>query len=171
MGCHTWMHKKCTEDFETIKNKVLECINKEINMNDTDFINSLQTQEDKDYWIIECERIRTWYKYLLRFFDKFSNSTIYKILENNLKDEFERSYEYDENTGNLYINLAGPNLTPIEEWFHDSFRIGNYPEDKLYSLKETLDFIKLKGNEIYKKDLISLKKFWDNHPDGMIRFG
>lgn len=56
---------------------------------------------------------------------------------------------------------------------HDLFRIGNYTDDKLLSLKQTLDFIDK------NKDIISfsenweieLKEFWDKYPNGVIEFG
>jgi len=64
--------------------------------------------------------------------------------------------------------------------FHDMFRVGDYPDDSLFSYQECLDFIKRyedKYNttiEIWKRDGAiknSLQEFWDKYPDGMIRFG
>lgn len=52
---------------------------------------------------------------------------------------------------------------------HDLFRVGNYPETMLFSLQETLDFIKERSIE--EVDMIQLFRFWNEYPDGMICFG
>jgi len=67
-----------------------------------------------------------------------------------------------------YIN----NIFYINSEYHDVFRIGDYPEDVLYSYEECLEYIKqyeLKHNIIV--DVYRLKEFWDKYPDGIITFG
>lgn len=56
---------------------------------------------------------------------------------------------------------------------HNLFRVRNYPEDKLLSLKETLDFIeKNKDSVTFDYDWEArLIAFWDKNPDGVIEFG
>ena len=62
---------------------------------------------------------------------------------------------------------------------HDIFRIGKYRSDRLFSMEETLNFIKKNKDEILhyhhmvegKDWKQNLEKFWNQYPDGMISFG
>jgi len=69
---------------------------------------------------------------------------------------------------------------------HDTFRVDDYPEIKLFSLQETLDFLEKNDDkirytssifdktdrEVLKQRAIErLKDFWEKNPDGMIDFG
>lgn len=60
-----------------------------------------------------------------------------------------------------------------DELPHDLFRKYGYPEIRLFSLEETLSYIHDKDNECFIYDYTeeSLKKFWEEYPDGMIEFG
>jgi hypothetical protein len=57
---------------------------------------------------------------------------------------------------------------------HNLFRVGSFPDDKLLSLQQTMEFI-----EQNKDDYIlfsenwedRLKEFWAKNPDGVIEFG
>jgi len=71
--------------------------------------------------------------------------------------------EYIEGKG-LYIEDTG---------FHDVFRKYGYPENKLFSLKETLEYINNPENNctIYENTIERLEDFWINYPDGFIEFG
>jgi hypothetical protein len=56
---------------------------------------------------------------------------------------------------------------------HNLFRIRNYPNDKLLSLEQTMEFIekhkeRISFSEDWEEELI---KFWSKHPDGVIEFG
>jgi len=57
--------------------------------------------------------------------------------------------------------------------YHDLFRKSGYPEIKLYSLKETMDYINDKENHCRVFDYTNerLEKFWEECPDGAIEFG
>jgi hypothetical protein len=57
--------------------------------------------------------------------------------------------------------------------YHAVFRCYNYPEDILYSLKETLTFINNPINEVkvFENTFIKLKEFWERYPTGIIKFG
>jgi hypothetical protein len=66
--------------------------------------------------------------------------------------------------GNLYDDVDG---------YHDIFRKYGYPEDRLFSLEETLEYINDPKNDCdtYDKTIELLTKFWFEYPDGMITFG
>lgn len=78
-------------------------------------------------------------------------------------DIFEEDWQ-DAHIEEKYIDIDTP---------HNLFRIGGYPEDKLLSLKQTMEFIEK------NKQLITftenwednLKEFWSRNPDGIIEFG
>jgi hypothetical protein len=56
---------------------------------------------------------------------------------------------------------------------HDLFRKYGYPETKLFSLQETLDYINDPNNECqtFEYTESGLRKFWRYYPNGMISFG
>lgn len=66
--------------------------------------------------------------------------------------------------GSLYAEVDG---------YHDLFRKYGYPEDRLFSLEETLDYINDPKNECqtYDQTIEWLTKFWTENPEGMITFG
>jgi len=79
-----------------------------------------------------------------------------------------------------HLNFVYNNIPYIEcEDFHDTFRVGNYPEDILLSYEDTMKFIEHKVFEGYSITLfenkftgrIRLEEFWEKYPDGMIKFG
>lgn len=56
--------------------------------------------------------------------------------------------------------------------YHDVFRVAWKHQDVvLFSLEETLAFIKKEGLEMSEFGERKLKEFWDKYPDGRIDFG
>ena len=55
---------------------------------------------------------------------------------------------------------------------HDLFRIGGYPDDKLLSLEQTMEFIERNKERMSFSENweIKLKEFWSKNPDGVIEF-
>lgn len=62
-----------------------------------------------------------------------------------------------------------PNSIHEVDYYHDLFRVHNYPNDRLFSLEETIAFIK--KNDVKEVMWDDLKEFWSVYPDGMIMFG
>lgn len=66
-------------------------------------------------------------------------------------------------------------------WFkecgsHDIFRIWGYPETALLSEEDTIKFCEQFKSEnpemvLTDKEYEKIKRFWNNHPNGLIRFG
>ena len=56
---------------------------------------------------------------------------------------------------------------------HDLFRIGGYPDDKLLSLQQTMQFIERNKERMSFSENWEdrLKEFWSKNPDGVIEFG
>jgi len=169
MGCHTWFYKKVDVNYEEVKAKVIVHYEEEISLLDKMINESL----DKD---------------LLEVYPEFTieyglkNKPIIErklsIIRKNLcKEAVCRRYRHEDNLTD-YINGKGF-YTTKNDMQHDLFRIGNYPEDKLFSLTETLDFIEKNKdkihsyyfNKVQNKDYKQqLEEFWKTYPDGMIRF-
>lgn len=158
MGCHTWCARK--------ENRTIE--------------------EARRLWIYERE--------------KFIESWIEMI--NNPEDECRQAYpewtqEYMEHTLKIYerqlrmvkkglCNVAVMNQQPEHSYyiegkgffidckdFGNQFRIGGYPEDKIFSKEECLEFIERNKDKIqfYEKTYEKLDEFWNRYPDGYMHFG
>ena len=53
----------------------------------------------------------------------------------------------------------------------DAFMAGKYPDTKLTSYDETIEFCKNDGIVLDDHQVASLRKFWDENPIGLIKFG
>ncbi len=177
MGCHTWFYKKLNPQptFEEVKQSVIESLNDEI-----DFCHQLVDSRD------------TIDKDLLEAYPEWTPEYGYeheKEYQEHLQNVLS-AIELDDFMINAYsIHNLFHHLEYAEDkgWFaasgnlpHDIFRIGNYPEDRLFSLEDTARFIfknrhKIYGyyyNEFQEKDWREqIRDFWAQNPDGMIEFG
>jgi hypothetical protein len=166
MGCHTWFYKKIdTPPYEEMKKFVIDTYNRSINDltcwidNPTD-VEYLEMFEAYPEWTIEF--ITTWRdtdKRRVRMIeaDLCKQAVMNKFCMNG--DKLTEFYN-----GNLYDDVDG---------YHDIFRKYGYPEDRLFSLEETLEYINDPKNDCdtYDKTIELLTKFWFEYPDGMITFG
>lgn len=165
MGCHTWFYKKVNLPLEECKKKVLNNFEKYVSWKIQDInISEYESDENIHISIKNTNRIISWIK------KGWIKEACYKLLD-------DVGY-YDNKTKIYYINN--------DELPHDIFRIGDYPEIKLFSLQETLDFLEKNDDkirytssifdktdrEVLKQRAIErLKDFWEKNPDGMIDFG
>ena len=159
MGCHTWFYRKIERTQEEAKQSCLQNLKRSRNLawkiykNPTSYygINWETTKEEQLYYI----------KYLNRQIRMVSNNLCSRAVWDRQNDE--DLTEYIEGKG-LYIEDTG---------FHDVFRKYGYPDDKLFSLQETLNYINNPENACvtYDKTFERLNEFWNKYPDGMIEFG
>lgn len=86
-----------------------------------------------------------------------------KVKENEKADD-TCAFSEEKYGDDRYTNIDTP---------HDLFRIGGYPDDKLLSLQQTMEFIELNKERIsFGEDWEErLKEFWSKNPDGVIEFG
>ena len=167
MGCHTWFYDKIsTPSPSEIRGLVVAKIDWEI-----EFLERLI--EDRDSfepellaafpeWTSEYAKEKTPEWFILR--ESVSNKTMPE----------EVLYEY-------YAEWSDEHIVWVEDlgWFqevddyHDLFRQYDYSSVRLYSLPETLEYIKNPDNRCLVFDTTHnyLKEFWDAHPNGMIQFG
>lgn len=168
MGCHTWFYKRLEVQptYEEIREKYLEHLSKEIRSREKYLSgknHELGDILDEIYSQYEKAEIEKEIAILNRIRRRVENrtcklATIKHACWDNVVD-----YEYSEHTNAFYIEAS----------YHDIFRIGTYPDNELNSLEETLDFIDFYKTKIslYPDSLEYLHRFWNEHPDGMIRFG
>jgi hypothetical protein len=164
MGCHTWFYKKIAPQptYNEVKENVLKHLKKNIDFYDRMIIGDIDADLLEAYpeWTAEYG-IK--YKSILERQIKFVEKDLcYNALYNRYNSDI---------TSKLTINING--ILYIETDYHDVFRKYNYPTDKLFSLKETLEYIEKYKDEIYiyEDTFEILEQFWLEYPDGVIKFG
>lgn len=159
MGCHTWFYRKIERTQEEAKQSCIEYLKYARNLawkihrkpNGYFGIDWNSTKEEQLRYV----------RLLNRQIRMVSNNLCQKAVWNKQNDE--DLVEYFEGKG-LYIEDTG---------FHDLFRKYDYPDDVLFSIKDTLDYIKNKENDctVYENTIERLNEFWSKYPDGAILFG
>ncbi len=157
MGCHTWFYKKSSLTLEQAKEKLIKRQQKIIDeYKNMKFIDYAKLLVDFPYMYDSKERLIELYQRRIK-----------RIQNPNIKEEtiYFHLDEGDYIEGKGYYTDAG---------FHDLFRIGGYPEVCLFSLDQTLEYIKIYEKKYNCKiDVMMdlLQEFWNKYPDGMINFG
>lgn len=185
MGCHTWFYKKIQDpSSEEINATVKDRCEKEL-----EFLDKLINRRNEiDEELLECypEWTPEWATVMKDAWNK-----IYHFVDGgelNIKELpeafnafFDEGMSRDSILAFLY-EMWTPELTNFVEgkgWFedtdefHDVFRKYGYPDDMLFSLQETLDYIANPDNECttYEWTNRRLNEFWEKYPNGMIQFG
>ena len=165
MGCHTWAYKRIeSPSFEKMKDFVLK-IYKDSSDNLQKWIDNPQDEEYLDMF----KHYKEWTIDYIKYWQETDKRRI-RLIENGFcKQAIVNKYcSYSDGliecyNGNFYKEIG----------FHDMFRKYGYPDDKLFSLKETLDYINNPLNKciINDKTFEWLDEFWNKYPDGMIEFG
>ena len=166
MGCHTWFYKKIDVTYDTAKKSLIKSLNEDIE--------TLTRWRDNP----TGDDLAFLKQYYVDFtWDSLNNDI--DIRKRKLKF-VEGGYckvavmnKYADGLSIIHYEKERGHFKAIRE-YHDIFRIGNYPKDKLFSLEETLEFIEKNRDNIhfcnddYKQ---YLENFWKDHPYGMIDFG
>jgi hypothetical protein len=175
MGCHTWFYEKIDSPVD-IREFVLLKINENL-----DFFNKLIHRRD----LIDQELLDAYPEwtedYGLEQTEIWKNLLGYLNGEEELPVEFANEIKIVEDIWEELYLMFHTDLIVYENgnWykssdsFHDIFRKYGYPDDKLFSLEETMDYINDSTNNCNTSENTEkwLKEFWDKHPDGMINFG
>lgn len=157
MGCHTWFYKPSTKSTVEIKSIAINNIEEHIlyysNESNRVKINKLcRDQWSKHEW----DKCLAFYKRWLRRIQldiPLWNVAIYYYL-------FHKDTYYKNGIFYEYTNLL-----------HDVFCVDDYPDDKLTSIQETLNFIKSRHILLDSNQLDILKEFFNTEPKGgLIRF-
>ena len=127
MGCHTWFYRKIERTQEQAKQNCLKGLLKSEKLN-------LSILNDRNYNGIDWSE---WTDDMLLNQDATLKRQI-RMVENNFCQRAIWNYQDDENLTEyidgkgLYIGYTG---------FHDVFRRGGYPEDRLFSYEETIKYL------------------------------
>ena len=157
MGCHTWCYKKIDSPKEALAAKMKQVILTELDQ---------QIPKMLDDTTNTPEHIESLYtvKELLEIY-------LYNLEEDELTDE-EFYDMYTRLTEDVVHWVPGRGLfISTNEMPHDIFRTRNYPEDCLFSLEETRQWMREHECEVHEWTDAELSAFWKNFPDGMIAFG
>jgi len=152
MGCHTWFYKKSNLSVKDAQLKAINLLsyyNKSANFLLKENRYNDFTKEQLENWIKSNNRLLKWIN------NDWITTGCYRILSDGI---------YLKSKDTYYVDAEA----------HDLFRIGGYPNDKLFSLEETLLFIENNKENIGKIDDFCyqlLSEFWQENPDGMINFG
>jgi len=162
MGCHTWLHKKVDLPLEEAKQKLIQVYQEAI----TEFTN-MSEYNFKTFDMSENYRCK---EDLIELFQRF----IKCIQKPTIKPE--TVYRRLSLMGDKVAYYNGESFFEYceEDFSGNPFRIGDYPDDCLYSLEETLNFIKRYEEQnscTVEVSMECLKDFWNKYPDGMINFG
>jgi hypothetical protein len=160
MGCHTWFYKKINHSYNEVKENVINKLNK-----------SLQFYDRMCDGLLDPDLMEAYPEWTPKYGFKYK-SIIERQIQIVTKDLCKRAiYNRYTSNNNLTVYVNG-NLYE-ETDYHDIFRKYNYPEDHLYSLQETLDYIQKYKDEItiYDWTFNRLEQFWNQHPNGLIKFG
>lgn len=88
------------------------------------------------------------------------------MVSNNLCQKAVWNYQDDEEITEFIDNKG---LYIADTGFHDVFRKYDYPNDILFSLDESLEYIN--SCDVFEDTVGRLKEFWSKYPNGMINFG
>lgn len=159
MGCHTWFYRKIERAQEEAKQSCLSTLKRNRDLA-WKIYKRPQTFLGIDWNTTKEEQLKS---------IKIYNRQI-KAVSNNYCQRAVWNYQRDDN---LTEYVDGKGLYIEDTGFHDTFRRGGYPDDKLFSLAETLKYINNPENkcQVYENTIESLEDFWSKYPDGMIKFG
>ena len=161
MGCHTWFYKKVNRSIEEAREKCIQTKRRHLDLNKAIIA-------DKNHGGID------WNEY-----DEDTNSNDndrrfnVEVLERQIKlieaGKCDRAVFNQQPELSMYID--GKGFFVDNKDYHDLFRKGGYPDDILWSLEETLEYIKEHSCSMYDWTEEKLKEFWSECPDGFIKFG
>ena len=167
MGCHTWFYRKVEIDYETAKSSLIKRYSEEINLCQK----WIDNPTDPEY--LEMVKVYTDWTIDNLMYDVEVTKRRLRLVEGGYcKLAVMHKYQTGLTAVYRYVNNIGM-FKSLNE-FHDIFRIHNYPEDQLFSLIDTLQFIEDHKAEItyhcqnWESELLI---FWNKYPDGMITFG
>lgn len=172
MGCHTWF----SVPYITDKEKIKELAKEEI-CNDgytSDFVKMYLYAIDNELMDVCCElAINAINRADTHYHLNYDND----IINMDVADYALMIYNVEHGTLlEKYVDSKKIESLRLDYW-HDTFRIGGYPEVYLHSMAEVLDFInKYEIEHSTKIDFsrdaqLNVMKFFEKYPDGNIHFG
>ena len=157
MGCHTWFRRPLTEDeFELMKEYA-----------PTDIYNLTGNREELEELGLYNESL---YKSLMKSYNE------------NLPCVYGK-YWWQYGYGGFNPKLADGENNYISEvhgeaglfldvlYYHDVFRVSNYPRKVIHNKRELRRFMRKRYYELSKEQLSNISEFFRKYPGGVITFG
>lgn len=173
MGCHTWFFRKIERTQDEAKKLCVKYMKKIIKGWEKTTFNVIYDENGNFVMSHPSNTLRHAYpEYSQEFCEQ-----ILKVYKRQLKmikkGLCQRAVWNRQPDKNFTKYIDGKGLYIEDTVFHDVFRKYGYPEVKLFSLEETLDYINNPENEcvLYDNSIEMLEKFWTLYPDGFIEFG
>jgi len=161
MGCHTWFYKKINISIDEARENVIRHRQDTVDSLKKSIENIKNPNHITDYGITKKDAI-----HVVKVFERQIRMIKKGLCNCAVFNKFDR--------GHIIEHIKGVGLYEEIDDFHDVFRVGGYPDDKLFSLDDTIEYINNK-NCYFDTDMSdtvnTLKEFWDKYPDGMILFG
>lgn len=188
MGCHTWFYKKIEVDYDVVKSNVIKQLERELDLLDRMINRRDEIGPEALHYVMLLDAIPEW---TTEFGNerKAIKERQLSIIKKDLCKEAMYSKYIHGNPGSgiitRYIKGKGIFIS-TDDLPHGLFRRGNYPDDTLFSLEETLKYLDDNDSVISypfwnnesenrqtrkEKCVEELTKFWKEYPDGMICFG
>ena len=153
MGCHTWFYKKVERTQEEAKQS---CLKK---LEELKQLYLTTTQEELDIYNYTQEDLQQQLAIINRQI---------RMVEKNLCQK--AVWRHQEESICHYIPEKG--FFILDENTHDVFRCFHYPNIKLFSYKDTIDFINNPANkcQLFDNTYADLEIYWKENPNGLISF-
>jgi len=155
MGCHTWFYQKEERSFEEAKKNALKECDEFIKFwfeGDNSNCGQKFTQDEVDHIIKYWKRVK-------RMIESGVFKDVWPLQPENLK-------YYHKETETFYID---------NDISHDIFRLNEYPPDRFFSYEDLEKWIKENPRnlkiQIDDDGWKMLKKYWEDYPDSMVKFG
>lgn len=160
MGCHTWFYRPLKDDERELLRSTVDDAIKE-------FLSPIDNPGESYIKYINK------YKYV---FDKAKESAIENTdfwLENHIYNSDDSIYKIE---GKFYVELARPAevdkcLLNNDKYFHDIFRVRNYPRWVIHNKRELRRKMKKKYFDLSQEQLDIISDFFKTYPGGVIDFG
>lgn len=163
MSCHTWFYKRVDMSYEEAREMVLKSMEEMVDWLEgpeyTKMLAEALEEDPYDTYISSMSDCLPVFKRQLRM---IKAGLCKEAVMNKVPDH-------------EYIN--GKMYTGVEE-YGNIFRVYDYPEDILWSYEDCMLFIEnrrlIEGTRVDMRHpnwQEELKKFWQEYPDGFIRFG
>ena len=149
MGCHTWFSRPLTKDeLLFLKDDAKKNLNQ-------------QNLTKKEYELL-IEAINKYDLQVICDYGKLGEAYTYPIDGWIYLDLGKRSYISEE----IYMKTFN-----ITEFFHDNFRVNNYPNWIIHNTRQLRRKMKKKWYSLSKEEIEDIHRFFKLYPGGIITFG
>ena len=181
MGCHTWFSRPLNEEEFQLMTEWAPIEIKEL---------TLDNEQCYDKWLYDllmrsynenmpCVYGKYWYELGYgssnpKFVQMYGDILSIRAIEG--KVYVDCSFSADMSLNKYGKNICDFELTTEEEqlnfpYFHDVFRVENYPNKVIHSRKELRKYLRKRYFKLSEYQLKRISKFFQMYPGGVITFG